>query len=109
MCRALKVLCVAQDPEVLRALKLATASADWELAPGAITERDALAQLEDERPHVVVVFGEFPGFVARARTGYPGLRIVVDRDLPGATVVATSMAEVRDLVKASPRPGGPVG
>ena len=36
------------------------------------------------------------------------MRIVADRDMPGATVVATSVEEARGLVKELPRPGGPV-
>ena len=36
------------------------------------------------------------------------MRIVTDRDLPGATVVATSLDEVRGAVEGLPRPGGPV-
>ncbi len=108
MCRALLVLCVAEDPEALAALKRATVSADWELAPGATSVEEALRQLREGRPHVVVVFGGFDGFVASAREAYPGLRIVTDRDLPGATVVATSLEEVRGAVKGLPRPGGPV-
>lgn len=108
MCRALKVLCVASDPEALAALKRASVSADWELAPGATTEAEALAQLHEERPHFVVAFGDFERFVVQARAAYPLLRIVVDRDLPGATVVATSLEEVRSALKELPRPGGPV-
>jgi hypothetical protein len=108
VCRALKVLCVAGTREELAALKRAAVSADWELAPGAFTEDEALAQLRDERSHIVVAFGDLGGFVAAARQAYPALRIVTDRDLPGATVVATSLEEVRDAVKGLPRPGGPV-
>lgn len=108
MCRALKVLCVAEDAQGLAALKRATVSAEWELAPGATTEADALAQLERERPHVVVAFGDQGGFVMAARRAYPAIRIVTDRDLPGATVVATSLDEVRGALRALPRPGGPV-
>jgi hypothetical protein len=33
---------------------------------------------------------------------------VTDRDLPGATAVATSLDEVRGALKELPRPGGPV-
>ena len=108
MCRALKVLCVAPDRQALGALKRASVSAEWELAPGATTEDDALTQLEAERPHVLVVFGGFEGLVSRAREGWPYLRIICDRDLPGATVVATAPEEIRDAVKGLPRPGGPV-
>jgi hypothetical protein len=104
MCRALKVLCVAPDAAALDELRRATVSADWELAPGATSEEDALARLHEERPHVLVVFGAFPGLVERALEAYPFLRVIADRDAPGATVVG-SVQEVRGAVKGS---GGPV-
>jgi hypothetical protein len=108
MCRAIKVLCVAPDREGLVDLKKATVSAEWELSPGATDLRGALDQIDAERPHVLVVFGGFDRLVALARERYPGMRIVADRDTPGATVVATSAEEVRGLVLAGPRPGGPI-
>ena len=108
MCRALKVLCVASDRHGLMDLKRATVSAEWELAPGATTEDDALAQLEAERPDVLVVFGEFEGLVSRVREGRASLPIVCDRDLPGATSVIGRLEEIRDAVRALPRSGGPV-
>jgi hypothetical protein len=108
MCRALKVLCVASDRQALMDLKRATVSAEWELAPGAIREDDALAQLDTERPDVLVVFGEFEGLVSRVREGRPSMRIVCDRDLPGATVAVGRPEEIRDAVRVLPRPGGPV-
>jgi hypothetical protein len=108
MCRALKVLCVASDRHGLMDLKRATVSAEWELAPGATTEVDALAQLEAERPDVLVVFGEFEDLVSRVREGRPSLPIVCDRDLPGATSVVGRSEEIRDAVRALPRSGGPV-
>ena len=104
MCRALKVLCVAPDAAALGELRRATVSAEWELSPGATTDADALATLHEERPHVLVVFGAFPGLVERALEAYPFLRVIADRETPGATVVA-SMDEVRGAVKGS---GGPV-
>jgi hypothetical protein len=108
MCRALKVLCVATDDRSLGALKAATVSAAWELVPGATTEADAVGQIDTERPHVLVAFGPYERLVAVARERFPGMRIVTDRDTPGATAVATSLEEVRGLVAALPRPGGPV-
>lgn len=108
MCRALKVLCVAPDGDALAALKRAAVTAEWELSPGATMEEEALAQLKSERPHVLIVFGDFAGLVGKAREAFPFMRIVADRDLPGATVVAASMERVRDAVKGLPRPGGPV-
>jgi hypothetical protein len=104
MCRALKVLCVAEGRERLAELKRATVSAAWELAPGAASEEEALVQLDEARPHVVVVFGPFPRLAAEARAR--GVRVVADRELPGAAV-ARSLEEVRGLVLGT-RPGGPV-
>jgi hypothetical protein len=89
-------------------VKRAAVSAEWELAPGATTEDDALAQLEAEQPHVLVVFGEFERLVSLAREARPYLRIICERDLPGATVVVTTPEEIRDAVRGLPRPGGPV-
>jgi hypothetical protein len=108
MCRALTVLCVADDPEGLSKLKNATVSAEWELAPGATDLRGALDQIDAERPQVLVAFGAFGDLIALVRERFPGLRIVTDRDVPGATVVATSMDEARSAVFDLPRPGGPV-
>jgi len=109
MCRALKVLCVAVDAEALAALKRATVSSEWELAPGATDEAGAVGQIDAERPHVLVAFGPFERLVALARERFPSLRIVTDRDAPGATAVATSLEQVRGLVKELRAPGGPVG
>ena len=105
MCRALKVLCVAEDPAALAALKRAAVSAEWELAPGATGLEEAVRQLHEERPHVVVAFGAFEGFVARALEAYPALRVVTDRDVPGAGAVVGSLEEVRAAVSGRARPG----
>ncbi|MGZ8630493.1 MAG: hypothetical protein ACXWZF_05935 [Actinomycetota bacterium] len=109
MCRALVVLCVADDGEALLALKAATVSAEWELTPGATDLRSALDQIDAERPHVMVAFGNQVQLVGIVRERFPSMRIVTDRDSPGATVVAASLGEVRELVLGLPRPGGPVG
>jgi hypothetical protein len=108
MCRALTLLCVAHDSAALAALKSAAVSAEWELAPGATDGRDALDQIDVYRPQVMVAFGPFERLVELARERFPGMRIIVDRDAPGAFAVATSLEEVRGLVKGLPRPGGPV-
>jgi hypothetical protein len=108
MCRALKVLCVAADPESLTALKKATVSADWELSAGAINETDALAMIDVDRPHALVAFGAFGNLVALISERFPGMRIVVDRQTPGATDVAGSLEDVRGLLRGAPRPGGPI-
>lgn len=109
MCRAVKVLCVAPDVEALRSLKAVAVSAEWELTPGATDLRGALDQLDVERPHLMVVFGPFDELVALAADRFPAMRIVTDRDAPGASAVATSMEDVRGLLSGRPRPGGPIG
>jgi hypothetical protein len=108
MCRAVKVLCVATDEDALAELRRASVSAEWELTPGAIDEADALVLIDAERPYALVAFGPFASLVRLVRQRFPGMRIVTDRDLPGANAVATSLWEVRGLVKELPRPGGPV-
>jgi hypothetical protein len=108
MCRALTVLCVAADGTGLTALTMAAVSAEWELAAGATDEATALARIEAERPQVLVAFGPFEALIGVVAERFPGMRIVSDRDAPGATVVAASLEEVRDAVKRQPRPGGPV-
>ena len=108
VCRALKILCVAEDADGLAALKRAAVSSEWELTPGATNEADALEQIDAERPHVLVVFGSYANLVALARQRSPRLRIVADRDLPGVTLVAASPEEARQLVLGHTRPGGPV-
>jgi hypothetical protein len=104
VCRALKVLCVAQDTEALGVLKRATVSAEWELAPGATDEDEAIRQLHAERPHVVVVFGLFPRLVERVLETYPSVRVISDHAMSWAVVVGSS-EEIRDAVK---HPDGPV-
>ena len=104
MCRALKVLCVAPDAAALDELRRATVSAEWELTPGATSAEEALARLHEDRPHVLVVIGAFPGLVERALEAYPFLRVIADRETPGAVVMG-SIHEIRAAVKGS---GGPV-
>ena len=107
MCRALKVLCVAGDRSALAELKRATVSSEWELAPGATDEDEAIRQLHAERPYVVVVFGPFQRLVERALEAYPSLRVISDRATQGAVAVG-SLEQVRLAVKPSNGPGGPV-
>jgi hypothetical protein len=107
MCRALRVLCVAADRSALAELKRAVVSAEWELAPGATTEDDAMRHLHGDRPHVLVVFGSFPTLIERALEAYPALLVISDRAVPGAVTVG-SLEQVRAAVKPSNRPGGPV-
>ena len=109
VCRAMRVLCVATDAESLTTLRLSTTAAEWELTPGATNETDALGVIDAERPQAVVAFGPYEGLVELVRERFPAMRIVTDRETPGATVVATSIDEVRGSVLGMPRPGGPVG
>jgi hypothetical protein len=108
VCRALKVLCVAEDAEALARLKRASVSSEWELVGGATDEADAIRQLHEERPHVVVVFGPYAGFVERALEAYPALRVVSDRAIRGSSAVVGVLEEVRGAVLGRSRPGGPV-
>jgi hypothetical protein len=103
-----KVLCVATDEEALVRLRRASVGAGWEVVAGAIDVRGALDQLDVERPHALVVFGPFDDLVALAAERFPGMRIIADRDAPGATVFAASIEDVRELLAEQPRPGGPV-
>jgi hypothetical protein len=98
---------VAPDPEKLAALKRATVSASWELCPGATDLRDALDQIDVERPQCLVAFGPFEELVALVADRFPGMRVLSDRHPPGAETVE-SLARVRDLLERRSRPGGPI-
>lgn len=108
MCRAVTVLCVAEDEASLTALRLATTAAEWELTPGATNETDALGVIDAERPHALVAFGPYERLVALVRERFPAMRIVTDRDAPGASAVATSRDDVREALRSLARPGGPI-
>lgn len=108
MCRAVKVLCVAGDEEELRALRFATTAAEWELTSGATSETDALGVVDAERPHAMVAFGPYEQLVSLVRERFPAMRIVTDRDTPGASAVATSRDDVREALRSLARPGGPI-
>ena len=108
VCRAVKVLCVAGDEEGLRALRLATTAAEWELTPGATSETDAFGVVDAERPHAMVAFGPYEQLVSLVRERFPAMRIVTDRDTPGASAVATSRDDVREALRSLARPGGPI-
>ena len=107
MCRALKVLCVADSATALAELKRAAVSAECELTPGATDEADALAQVHEERPHVLVLFGPFGGLARASLDAYPSIRILADRPLPVPSVVVSALDEVRAAVLGRPA-GGPV-
>lgn len=108
MCRAVKVLCVATDDEALQALRQATAATEWEVTPGVTNETDALGLIDSERPHTMVVFGDFERLVSLVRDRFPAMRIVTDRDAPGTNAVASSRDDVRELLRSLGRPSGPI-
>jgi hypothetical protein len=108
VCRAVKVLCVADDEEQLRALRLATTTAEWELTPGATSETDALGMIDTERPHAMVAFGPYEQLVSLVRERFPAMRIVTDRDTPGTSAVVASRDDVREALRSLARPGGPI-
>ena len=108
MCRAVTVICVAPDREQLAALKQAVVAAEWELTAGATDLRSALDQIDAERPHAMVVIGPFEELVAIVAGAFPGMRIIADHEMPGATVVA-GMSDARAALRMQRRPGGPVG
>ena len=108
MCRAVKVLCVAPDGETLVALKRSVVAAEWELCPGATDLRGAADQLDAERPNALVVFGPFEDLVAMVAERFPGMSIVTDRAMPGASIVVAGLSDTRAALRAQPRPGGPI-
>jgi hypothetical protein len=108
VCRAVRVLCVGEDEAAVAALRRATVAADWELTPGATAEAEALALVDQERPHALVAFGDFERLVALVRDRFPWMRIVTDRPARGSNAVVASADEVRNTLRALGRPGGPV-
>jgi hypothetical protein len=102
------VLCVATDDHALRALRRLATAAEWELTPGATEETDALGLVDSERPHAMVVFGDFERLVSLVRDRFPAMRIVTDRDTPGTNAVAGSPEDVREVLRSLDRPGGPI-
>jgi DNA-binding NarL/FixJ family response regulator len=108
MCRAVKVLCAAADPERLSELKRAAVAAEWELVGGAASLDELVTQLEERRPDVLVLdAGLGPESVVRARAALPSVRVVAIGPLAGADDVA-SLDVVRTAILGLPRPGGPV-
>ena len=106
MCRAVKVLCVAPDRDSSRP-EARVVAAEWELSPGATDLREALDQLDAERPHAMVVFGPFEALVALAADRFPAC---------GSSPIVRCRARVRSsragcpaALREQPRPGGPVG
>jgi DNA-binding NarL/FixJ family response regulator len=108
MCRAVKVLCAAADPERLSELKRSAVAAEWELVGGASSLDELVTQLEGRRPDVLVLdAGLGAESIVRARAALPSVRVVTIGPLAGADDVA-SLDEVRAAILGLPRPGGPV-
>ena len=57
---------------------------------------------------MMVAFGMYGELVSLVRDRFPAMRIVTDRDTPGTSAVASSRADVRDLLRSLARPGGPI-
>ena len=109
MCRALRILCAAPDPERLMGLKRATVGAMWELVGGAMTIDELVAQVAQWRPDLVVLDASLgPGAVGRVRAESPACRIVSVGSVEGVDAVARSLGDVRGEILGVPRPGGPV-
>jgi hypothetical protein len=109
VCRAVTVLCVAPDRERLQALKQAVVAAEWELATGATDTREALDQIDVERPHALVVAGPYEELVALVADRFPGMRIIADHAMPGAGEVVAELSDLRAALRSQRRPGGPIG
>lgn len=92
----------------LAEVERAVVAAEWELCAGAATEMEAVAQLDAERPHVLIALGPFDELVATARERFPALRIVTDRELPESDAVVASLEQLRDIVRTTSPPRGPV-
>jgi hypothetical protein len=109
MCRSLRVLCAAPDPERLGELKRAAVSVAWEMTGGATTLEDLREQVERFQPDVVVIDACLgAGAVEVARGAKPGARIVaVDGALEGADVLGDLQAAKEAILGISPV-GGPV-
>ena len=110
MCRSLQILCVASGRPSLQALKKAAVAQEWELTPGAITMREALDQLDERKPHVLVAWGAFADLVKEARDRFPSLRIIAIGRMPveEADVNLSSIKGVREAIAEAPPPRGPV-
>jgi DNA-binding NarL/FixJ family response regulator len=110
MCRALKVLCAAPDPERLIELKRAVVSVHWELRGGAMSVDELVNQIAVLQPDVVVIDAALgPEAATGVRERRPEARIVaVGGPLEGADAFAETAAAVKDAILGVPPVGGPV-
>ena len=104
------VLCVAAGRPSLQALKRAAVAQEWELTPGATTMKEALDQLDERKPHVLIAWGAFADLVREARDRFPTLRIIAigRRPLEEADVNLPAIKGVREAILGVPPVGGPV-
>lgn len=109
MCRALRVLCAADDPDALARLKRAVVSSSWELVGGAVGIDQLVREASELGPDVVVIFGLSGAARAVRPTAGRARVVVVGAEGPaGADATAPSLEEARSAILGIPRPGGPV-
>lgn len=108
MCRALRVLCAAPDAGSLQALKRAAVSTGWELVGGATSADEALAQIGEWEPDILVFFGTLAVDLApRAKEVRPALLTIVIGPGDGDLHV-TAVEDVKEVIAGGGRPPGPV-
>jgi hypothetical protein len=105
VCRALKVLCVADGPDRLIALKRATVSADWELVGGATSVAELDDQLATWEPDVVVLDHALTDAGRVIAQIHPRARLAT---VGGGEDGGFARDEIRSAVLGLPRPAGPV-
>ena len=109
MCRAIRVLCAAADPQRLAELKRGAVSGSWELVGGATSVGNLAAQIEEWGPDVVALDAPLgPEAIVTIRGATKRVRIVSVGPLAGADATAASPAELRTAVLGLSGPGGPV-
>jgi DNA-binding NarL/FixJ family response regulator len=109
MCRALRVLCAAPDPDRLTELKRAAVSAVWELTGGARSLDELEEQLADLDPDVVVLDDRMPpDAVRRIREVRSRVRVIGVGNVSGADASAISPDGIREAILALPPVGGPI-
>ncbi|HCO02946.1 MAG TPA: hypothetical protein DIT48_06210 [Actinobacteria bacterium] len=108
MCRALKVLCAAGDPDRLAELKQAVVSPHWELVGGAVDVDELAAQAGEWAPDIVVIRDLGQAAVAGVEKARPGARLVLVHPAPGAEDEAAGLHLVRKAILNGPAPAGPV-
>jgi len=109
MCRALRVLCAASDPDRLADLKRAAVDSHWEVVGGASGIEELAKEVQGWSPDVVVADASLgPEAAARIRASYPRARVVGVGRVLGADVEVRSLDEVKAAVLDLPPRAGPV-